>query len=65
MRTSDGCIVVSRSPLMNSRGVPSQSPMRHSATAVEGSPATVIVCRPVVAPAATLTVRVSTASSSL
>jgi hypothetical protein len=65
MRMSDGCLVVSLSALMNSRGVPSQSPMRQSAATVEGSSVIAIGGRAVVAPAAMLTVRVSTASSFL
>ena len=65
IRTSDGCIAVTLSPLRNSRGVPSQSPIRQTGVALLGSPVIVMVLSALVAPAATVTPRVSTASSFL
>ncbi len=66
-RTSDGWAYVIRSAFLNPLGVPFQSPIRQIARAADGSPdaGIVIVLRAVVAPAATVTWVLWTASSPL
>src|ERR1700733_4493820 len=65
MRTSEGCMLARLSPLSNSRGVPSQSPMRQMAAVALGSAVMARVPTLVDPPAVTVAVPVQTASSPL
>src|ERR1044072_5723384 len=64
-RPSEGWAYVISLAFLNSPGVPSQSPSRQTALAVDGSPVIVRLCREVTAPAVTFTDAVCTASSPL